>query len=81
MSIRFAKPTSIRNGRGERSILPHNWLYASGMGYISIPDADTVLPTCVCPGCSEDRVDWLGWIDDNVVECQTCDAHYDPNEV
>ena len=79
---RMAKPQAIRTGAGARVILPNNWLYRSnGLGFTSIPDADTVVEGCECPGCGEDRVDTLGWLTDDVVECQSCGAHYDPNEV
>ena len=45
------------------------------------PDYDVVADCFICRGCSENRVDWLVWINDDVVECQTCGAHYDPSEV
>jgi len=80
--MRFAKPQVAIKGTGERS-LTGNWLYASGLGYITIPDAETVLPTCVCPCCGEDRVDWLVWqesTEGQYVECASCGAWYDPNE-
>jgi Zn ribbon nucleic-acid-binding protein len=31
-----------------------------------------------CPKCGERRVDWLIWVDDDWVECQTCGTRYDP---
>jgi len=39
-----------------------------------------VLAAFGCPGCGERREDELVWIDDDVVECQSCGAHYDPEE-
>ena len=76
----FARPMTVRKG-GERKQL-NIWMYRSEtLGrYVTIPDADTVCETCQCPCCGENRVDELVWIDDEVVECQSCSAHYDPNE-
>ena len=31
-----------------------------------------------CPSCGERRIDWLVWIDDESVECQTCKTIYKP---
>jgi len=36
---------------------------------------------CACPSCGERRVDWLVWIDDEWVECQTCKTVYKPLDV
>ena len=46
-------------------------------------DADeTVSPDNACPGCGENRVDWLVWAEDGTqVDCATCGASYDPSEV
>ena len=45
-------------------------------------DAEVVSPDNACPGCSENRVDWLAWDEDGtVVTCATCGASYDPSEV
>ena len=46
------------------------------------PDDDVVADCFICPGCSENRVDWLAWDEDGtVVTCATCGASYDPSEV
>jgi len=46
------------------------------------PEDETVSPDNACPGCSENRLDWLAWDEDGtVVTCATCGASYDPNEV
>ena len=46
------------------------------------PDDDVVADCFICPGCSENRVDWLAWNDEGtVVTCATCGADYDPCEV
>ena len=46
------------------------------------PDDDVVADCFICPGCSENRVDWLAWDEDGtVVTCTTCGASYDPSEV
>ena len=46
------------------------------------PDDEVVTQDNACPGCSENRVDWLVWDEDGtVVTCATCGASYDPNEV
>ncbi len=42
-------------------------------------DDDLVLPTLGCPACGERRVDYLAWIDDDVVRCTTCDVEYEPS--
>jgi len=34
-----------------------------------------------CPNCSEDRMDWLVWLPDETVHCQTCGYQYDPQEM
>jgi len=39
-------------------------------------DAVTVDDGFGCPDCGERRVDWLPWIDDDTIECQTCGAQY-----
>src|SRR5262245_7246990 len=31
-----------------------------------------------CPSCGERKVDALAWVDDQVLECQTCRARYNP---
>ena len=44
-------------------------------------EAGTVPEGDACPGCGENRVDWLVWTDDgDHVECATCGAWYDPDE-
>ena len=44
--------------------------------------AETVSPDNACPGCGENRLDWLAWDEDGtVVTCATCGASYDPSEV
>jgi len=46
------------------------------------PDDEVVADCFICPGCSENRVDWLAWDEDGtVVTCTTCGASYDPSEV
>ena len=46
------------------------------------PDDDVVADCFICPGCGENRVDWLAWDEDGtVVTCTTCGASYDPSEV
>jgi len=82
--MKFAKPQVARKGTGERT-LTGNWLYHSKAmdAYVTIPDAETVCDGCECPGCGEDRVDWLVWQDSaegEYVECASCGAWYDPNE-
>ena len=44
-------------------------------------ESDVVADCFICPGCSENRVDWLVWISDDMVDCQTCGASYDPGEI
>ena len=45
-------------------------------------DSDVVADCFICPGCGENRVDWLAWDEDGtVVTCTTCGASYDPSEV
>ena len=49
---------------------------------LEAPDDDVVADCFICPGCSENRVDWLAWDEDGtVVTCATCGASYDPSEV
>jgi len=31
-----------------------------------------------CPVCGERRIDFLVWLDDQWVQCQTCRIQYDP---
>jgi hypothetical protein len=31
-----------------------------------------------CPCCHEDRVDWLVWVNDLDVRCESCGNVYDP---
>ena len=31
-----------------------------------------------CPDCDENKVDYLVWIDDRVVECSSCGCKYEP---
>ena len=46
------------------------------------PEDETVSPDNACPGCGENRLDWLAWDEDGtVVTCATCGASYDPSEV
>jgi hypothetical protein len=33
-----------------------------------------------CPVCHERRIDYLEWVDDEVVRCASCGAHYVPGE-
>jgi len=40
---------------------------------------DTVLADWGCE-CGERRVDWLIWINDETVQCQTCGAEYQPGD-
>jgi predicted RNA-binding Zn-ribbon protein involved in translation (DUF1610 family) len=39
-----------------------------------------VAPRHACPGCGEDRLDWLVWQDDEQVRCSTCGTVYEPGE-
>ena len=46
------------------------------------PDDEVVTQDNACPGCGENRLDWLAWDEDGtVVTCATCGASYDPSEV
>ena len=40
---------------------------------------DTVPADWGCE-CGERRVDWLIWINDETVQCQTCGAEYQPGD-
>ena len=55
---------------------------ALDIDYRDAEDAEVVSPDNACPGCGENRVDWLAWNDEGtVVTCATCGADYDPCEV
>lgn len=41
---------------------------------------DLVPEGAECPVCGEERVDWLVWLDDETVKCQTCGCEYNPFE-
>ena len=41
-------------------------------------DDTSVQPGFACPWCGERHMDRLVWIEDDVVECQTCNCRYDP---
>ena len=41
-------------------------------------EADLVAEDHASPGCSERRADWLGWLNDEQVECATCGEVYRP---
>jgi hypothetical protein len=37
---------------------------------------DVCYPGSECPDCGENRIDWLIWLDDETVECQSCGMMY-----
>jgi len=37
---------------------------------------ETVPPNDQCPRCHEERMDYLVWQDDDVVQCHTCGCEY-----
>jgi uncharacterized Zn-finger protein len=37
---------------------------------------EIVCPGSECPSCGENRVDYLVWINDEEIECQTCKNMY-----
>ena len=43
-------------------------------------DEDTVDAVWGCPECGERRVDWLIWLNDQTVQCQTCGSEYRPDD-
>ena len=44
------------------------------------PTQDAVSVTAGCPCCKERRVEWLVWLDDESVRCETCGKRYVPGE-
>ena len=55
---------------------------ALDIDYSDIEESDVVADCFICPGCGENRVDWLVWSEDGTqVDCATCGASYDPSEV
>jgi ArsR family metal-binding transcriptional regulator len=41
-------------------------------------DYDRVQPGSECPRCGEDDIDYLVWIDDDRVRCESCQRVYEP---
>ena len=39
---------------------------------------ERVAPVFACPCCGEDRMDWLVWDEDEMVNCKTCGEVYEP---
>jgi len=39
---------------------------------------DSVDKSSECPNCGEDRVDYLVWQDDEIVQCTACKHTYNP---
>lgn len=48
--------------------------------HLACDPSERVRPEWRCPGCGEDDIDWLVWIDDKQVRCGRCGTIYHPND-
>jgi len=61
--------TSYRSGRYHTLARPEEFAFEP---------TNLVDPGEQCPDCDECRVDFLIWLDEETVECQTCGRQYSP---
>ena len=50
-----------------------------GVSPSDIPGNGPDLAPMPCPSCGEQRMDFLGWTEDEAIVCETCTTTFDPN--